>query len=243
MIGLIVGWIFFDIAIWFIFILIVVSFAVKLLASFTINSQYYVRAVCKGDSEGKSIALTFDDGPVAGKTDRILKVLKEKNVSAAFFCIGNRIDANPELLKRIDAEGHVVANHSYYHKRTFAVQNIQVIADELTKTRESINNLIDKKPMLFRPPFGVTNPLVAAAVQLTGYKVVGWNIRSLDTVTKDKQKLWNRITKKLSGGDIVLFHDHIDLTIELLPEYIDHIRKSGLKIVRLDELIREKAYA
>lgn len=242
-IGLIVAWIFFDISIWFFVWLLVVSFAIKLYASFTIGSQYYVHAVCKGNPESMSVALTFDDGPLADKTNRILDILKEKDVPAAFFCIGNRVDDSPELLRRMNNEGHLVANHSFYHKKTFSVQNIQAIGDELIKTRESINRVIGKKPLYFRPPFGVTNPLVAAAVQLTEHTVIGWNVRSLDTIAKSRKALWNRITQNLSAGDIVLFHDYPELTIELLPEYIDHIRKSGLKIVRLDELTGLKPYA
>lgn len=240
---MIVGWIFFDVSLWFFAILLVVSFAVKLYASFTINSQYFITTICKGDSESNAIALTFDDGPIADKTNRILDILRDKNAPATFFCIGNRVDNNPELIKRIDAENHLIGNHSYHHKRTFAIQNIQLIADELVKTSASINKAVGKRPNYFRPPFGVTNPLVAAAVQLTNHQVIGWNVRSLDTVAKNRKALWNRITKNLSAGDIVLFHDYPELTLSLLPEYIDHIRKSGLKIVRLDELIGVKPYA
>lgn len=242
-IGLIIGWIFFDVSIWLFVALLVLSFGIKLYASFTIGSQYYVHAICNGNPDSKSVALTFDDGPIPGKTERILDILKEKKVPAAFFCIGSRVDTNLDLLKRIDGEGHLVANHSYHHKKTFSVQNIQVIADELIRTRTSINAVIGKNALYFRPPFGVTNPLVAAAVQLTGHTVIGWNVRSLDTVTKTRNALWKRITKNLSAGDIVLFHDYPELTLEILPDYIDHIRKSGLKIVRLDELIGIKPYA
>lgn len=236
-------WIFFDISAWFFALLLVVSFAIKLYASFTISSQYYLQAVCCGSPESKAVALTFDDGPIAGKTDRILDILKEKDVPAAFFCIGNRVDAQPDLVRRMDNEGHLVGNHSFYHKKTFSVQNMQAIGDELIKTRQSIDKAIGKKAFFFRPPFGVTNPLVAAAVQLTEHTVMGWSVRSLDTVKKDRKALWNRITQNLSAGDIVLLHDYPELTIELLPEYIDHIRKSGLKIVRLDELTGLKPYA
>lgn len=77
-------WIFFDISAWFFALLLVVSFAIKLYASFTISSQYYLQAVCCGSPESKAVALTFDDGPIAGKTDRILDILKEKDVPAAF---------------------------------------------------------------------------------------------------------------------------------------------------------------
>lgn len=242
-IGLITGWIIFGISIWYFFVFLIISFLIKVYASFTIRSQYYVHAICSGNTQGNAIALTFDDGPVTGKTNRILDILKEKDAPATFFCIGNRVAKNPDLIKRMDAEGHLVGNHSYDHKKSFPVQSLTNIVTELTKTDQSIEAVIRKKPAYFRPPFGVTNPVVAGGVLYTRHTVIGWTVRSLDTVTKDRKKLWNRITRNLAAGDIVLFHDYVDLTIELLPEYIDHIRKSGLKIVRLDQLIGKKPYA
>lgn len=237
-----VGWIFVDLSWWFFVVLLIVSFLVKIYASFTISLKYYVPVICFGKKETHAIALTFDDGPVAGKTHRVLDILKEKNVPAIFFCIGERVNENPDLLKRIDGEGHLVGNHSYHHKKTFPLQSLEKIVGELTRTNQSINTLIEKKPAYFRPPFGVTNPVVAGGILHTNHTVIGWSVRSLDTVTKDRKKLWRRITKNLTAGDIVLFHDYVDLTIEILPEYIDHIRESGLKIVRLDELIGSKPY-
>ncbi len=242
-IGLIAGWILFGISIWFFVGLLTISFLVKLYASFTISSQYFVPAICFGNKESNAIALTFDDGPVAGMTDRILDILKEKNVPATFFCIGSRVDENADLVKRIDSEGHLVANHTYYHRKSFPVQGLAGIAGELTKTDQSIEKLIEKKPAYFRPPFGITNPIVAGGVLYSKHTVIGWNVRSLDTVIKNRKGLWKRITQNLSAGDIVLFHDYVELTVEILPEYIDHIRKSGLKIVRLDALIDIKPYA
>lgn len=242
-IGFAAGWIFFDLSIWFFVALLIVSFLAKVYASFTIGSQYYVPVICNGNKQHQAVALTFDDAPVPDKTNRILDILKEKDVPATFFCIGQRVNENPDLLKRIDVEGHLVGNHSYYHKKTFPVQRLEKIIAELTKTDRSIETLINKKPAYFRPPFGITNPIVAGAVLYTKHAVIGWNVRSLDTVTKNKKRLWKRITENLAAGDIVLFHDYVDLTIEILPEYIDYIRKSGLKIVRLDALIGIKPYA
>lgn len=240
---LIAGWIIFDISIGYLIIFLLISFLIKFYASSSIGSQYYVRAICYGNKDSNAIALTFDDGPVPDRTNRILDILKEKNVPAAFFCIGNRVDENQEILKRIDTEGHLIGNHSYYHKKTFPVQSLAAIAGELTKTDQSIETVIKKKPAYFRPPFGVTNPVVAGGVLYTGHAVIGWNVRSLDAVIKNKKRLWKRITHNLGAGDIVLFHDYAELTVEILPEYIDHIRKSGLKIVRLDDLIGIKPYA
>lgn len=211
--------------------------------SFNMRYNYFLHAINAGNARGNSVALTFDDGPVAEKTNRILDILKEKDVPAAFFCIGKNVEANPELVKRMNEEGHIVGNHSYVHGKLFSLQGAQTMAKEIVQTDAAITNLTRKKPMYFRPPYGVTNPNVAVAVTHTGHKVIGWNVRSLDTVTRSKEALWKRITKSVKAGDIVLFHDTSGLTIEILPAYIDHLAKSGLKIVRLDELINQQAYA
>jgi peptidoglycan-N-acetylglucosamine deacetylase len=98
-------------------------------------------------------------------------------------------------------------------------------------------------PVFFRPPYGVTNPMVAGAVRQSNHKVVGWSVRSFDTMIKDRSKLLTRVTTSLKGGDIVLFHDFSETAIDILPDFIDHAHKIGLKIVRLDTLLNENPYA
>jgi peptidoglycan-N-acetylglucosamine deacetylase len=211
--------------------------------SFNMQHNYFLKAVNEGDTSSGAVALTFDDGPVAGNTEKILDILKQKNISATFFCIGHRVEANPELVKRMHAEGHIVGNHSFVHGKLFSLQSAHKMVKELTQTDAVITNLTRKKPTYFRPPYGVTNPNVAVAVTHTAHKTIGWNVRSLDTVTRKKETLWKRITKSVKPGDIILFHDTSALTIEVLPAYIDHLTKSGLKIAPLDELINQQAYA
>lgn len=242
-IGILLGWWLFDWSITYFFALVLVSFAVKMFMSFNMRYNYFLQAINSGKSTGGGVALTFDDGPVVEKTSLILDILKEKNVPAAFFCIGKNVVANPDLVKRMNDEGHIVGNHSYVHGKLFSLQSARTMVKEIVRTDAAITNLTRKKPRYFRPPYGVTNPNVAAAATHTGHKVIGWNVRSLDTVTQSKEILWRRITKSVKAGDIVLFHDTSSLTIELLPDYIDHLKKSGLKIVRLDELINQQAYA
>ena len=84
--------------------------------------------------------------------------------------------------------------------------------------------------------------MVAKAVKQRGYETIGWSVRSFDTVIHDSSALMKRLTKSLKAGDIILFHDYCDVTIEILPALLDHIKKLGLKIVRADELLNEKGY-
>lgn len=221
---------------------LVVAYAViSTIGSIVLSLEYFVPVTSRGVSNG--IALSFDDGPVAGKTEKVLDILQQFNAPAAFFCIGKRVSNNMLLAKRIHDEGHLIGNHSFFHRATFDLQSSGMITKELYDTDMAIQKVIGKRPRFFRPPYGVTNPMVAKAVRVRNYKVIGWSIRSFDTVIKDRQKLFERVTGPLKNGDIILFHDHCESTLEILPQVLEHIGKSGLKVVRIDELIKEKAYA
>ncbi len=210
--------------------------------SISLSAQFFIPARCKAEISSGAIAITFDDGPVPGKTERILEVLKSYNVSAAFFCIGHRISDNPWLAKKIHDSGHLLGNHSHWHKNTFDLQTTEKIEKELHTANKAIEDAIGLKPNLFRPPFGVTNPMVANAIARAGFKTIGWSVRSLDTITRNRETLLKRVTQSIKGGDIILFHDYCAITLDILPDFLDYVYARGLKVVRVDELLNEKAY-
>ncbi len=216
--------------------------AIVTYGSAVLSAEFFVPVTYKGTASSGAIAITFDDGPIPGKTEKILEVLKFYNVQAAFFCIGNQVARHSTLVKQIHNDGHLLGNHSYWHKSTFDLQSTKKIQDELNATDIVIHDTIGFKPTFFRPPYGVTNPMVARAVINGGYKTIGWSFRSFDTISKDRQALFARVTKSLKSGDIVLFHDYCTITLEILPDFIAYAHKHGLKIVRLDQLLNEKAY-
>ena len=224
-------------AIWIVAYLTVVTYGTVIL-----SAQFFVPVKYKGKVSSGAIAITFDDGPIPGKTEKILEVLRFHKVQAAFFCIGNQVADNSTLTKQIHNDGHLIGNHSYWHKGTFDLQPAKKILDELIATDHAIHSAIGLKPTFFRPPYGVTNPMVASAIVKGGYKTIGWSIRSLDTISKDREALFGRVTKSLKSGDIVLFHDYCTITLEILPDFITHVHNHGLKIVRVDQLLNEKAY-
>ena len=221
--------------------LVVLYLLISALGSVILSLEYFVPVISRGNSEG--VALSFDDGPVEGKTEKVLDILQRFNAPATFFCIGKRVVENGQLAKRIHEEGHLIGNHSFFHRPTFDLQSSSMITKELYDTDVAIQKIVGKRPRFFRPPYGVTNPMVAKAVRLRNYKVVGWSIRSFDTVIKDPRKLLARVTDPLKAGDIILFHDYCDVTLEILPQVLEYIAKSGLKVVRIDQLTDEKPYA
>lgn len=231
-----------GLSLWYYVLLFFVFTAIKAYGSVTLSSEFFIKTRCKGTTQSGSVAITFDDGPLPGMTDRILSILSSYRVKATFFCIGNRVVQNPELLKKIHEQDHLVGNHSFLHGNLFSLQSAEKIHEELRLTDAIIEKTIQVRPRFFRPPYGVTNPNVAKAIRKGNYITTGWSIRSMDTVIRKEEKLFQSVTKNLQAGDVILFHDFSETTIAILPRVIDYIAKRGLKVARLDELLNEKPY-
>lgn len=231
-----------EVSVWVYVGIILLYSIIQVIGSFVLSAQFFVPVKFQGKPSGNRIAITFDDGPVPGKTEKILDILSAKKVLAAFFCVGHRVKENPDLTARIHQDGHVLGNHSYWHGKMFDLQPREKIWQELEDTKIALEKTAGVKSRFFRPPYGVTNPMVASAIRKGGYTTIGWSLRSFDTVTKDTSILFHRVTRSLKAGDIILFHDYCESTIEILPAVLDHVAQVGLKIVRVDELLNERAY-
>lgn len=226
---------------WWFFLVFVVRFSILVVGSSFISSNFHVEAYCSNPLETKKIiALTFDDGPNEN-TLPILDILKKKNVKATFFCIGKNLEKQPEILKRIMEDGHIVGNHSYSHSNFFDFYRKDRLIAEIRKTDALIESISGKKVRLFRPPYGVTNPSIRRALEVTQHKVVGWNIRSLDGILKNEKIIFARIKNRIASGGIVLLHDtaHTATMLELL---MLHLEDNNYKVVSIEELLNIKAY-
>lgn len=226
---------------WFIG-LILIWIGINAFGSARISSNYHVKAFCYNPSETeKKIALTFDDGP-STFTLEVLNLLKKYNAKATFFCIGKNVEAHPEIIKQIIAEGHLVGNHSYNHSKFFDFYNTATIRKEIQKTDELLEKFTSKKINFFRPPYGVTTPSIRRALKITGHIVIGWNIRSLDGGTKDQNLIFNRIIKRVSPGGIVLLHDTGSHSVLVLEQFLQFLQQNNYKVISVEELLNLKAY-
>lgn len=180
----------------------------------------------------KEVVLTFDDGPHE-YTNEVLDILKKEQVPAVFFLIGKHIAQHETIVKRMHDEGHQIGNHSFEHSVHFDWQSSGKMLEEMRQTSDAITAITGEAVTLFRPPYGVTNPMLAKAIKMSQLKSVGWSIRSLDTVAKDPIKLQEKIIKKLKHGAIILLHDRCEITKAILPDLIQTIKKNGYEIVRL----------
>lgn len=229
---------------WIVIIVVVVIIsALMVWASADIGSRVYLKSVCRYNTDERVVALTFDDGPHATMTPRVLDVLKRYDVPATFFLIGENVDRHPEIVKRIVSEGHIVGNHTYSHRGTFPLASVSDVRVELQRCYEAIQRAVGKSPKLFRPPFGVTNPMIGSAVKAKQLNSIGWSIRSLDTISsRSREEVCERIVKRLHPGAIILLHDRCDDADVLLQQLIPQIIDKGYRIVSLQKFIKEEIY-
>jgi peptidoglycan/xylan/chitin deacetylase (PgdA/CDA1 family) len=199
------------------------------------------RFICRGDHSRRCVALTFDDGPDARSTPALLDWLRETGVAAAFFCVGKRVAANPELAARIVREGHLLENHSFAHSNFTNFFGVARLRREMEQTQSAIQEATGVAPKLFRPPMGLSNPRVFRAARSLGLTVVGWSARGLDTKLTEPERIAARITRRLGPGAIILLHDgnipaeRLVVTVKLL---LAKLRERGYEVVRLDRMLK-----
>jgi chitin deacetylase len=220
------------------------QFQGKTIKNVKINNP--IKTVAQGASDNrigqstvaKPIALTFDDGPWPNTTGQVLDFLKKNNLKATFFVVGRQVQQYPQLAKRIVAEGHAIANHTWSHQ--YHRYNSVGAATEIDKTADLVYKLTGVKTNLFRPPGGILNNGLAAYAQQKKYAVVMWSADSLDWRHNNPQVLRDRILKEASAGGIVLMHDgggNRAKTIQALPLVIAELKKRGYKFVTVPELM------
>ncbi len=193
--------------------------------------------------KNNEVAITFDDGPHPEFTPKALRLLSKYHAKATFFCIGQNIEKNPNLIEEIIAQGHTIGNHTFSHNNNFGFLSTDQVIEELQQTNAVANKITKRKMNLYRPAFGVTNPNIKRAVKVTGMQTIGWSIRSLDTTKRSEASVLKRITKNISKGDIILLHDTSVKTIAVLEQLLLFLQTNNLQSVTVDQLFKFDAYA
>lgn len=197
---------------------------------FDIRLGYFVPTLCRlKNKQKRQVILTFDDGPTE-LTPVFLDLLNRYEVKAIFFCIGRQIAQYPQIVQRIKEEGHLIGNHTYSHIPQNCFASTAVMTQEIQQTDALLAQLGIVTPY-FRPPYGVTNPHIASAARRTGKRVIGWDIRSLDTVIKDETRLWSRVVSKLNQGNIILMHDTSERTLHVLEQLLKYLKANDYQVV------------
>lgn len=208
-----------------------------ILGSSAMKYNIFLKAYTSPDNFDNKIAITFDDGPHLF-TESILDVLREYKAKASFFLIGKSIEENPEIVQRIVDEGHTIGNHSYTHHKLFPLFSKKNIAHEIEKTNELIKNTTGKTINYFRPPYGVTNPAIAAAVKATQMKTIAWNLRSFDTMSANPEKVIKKVIAQLKPGSVVLLHDNREQTPQILEAILLYAKEKNYECVTIDKIFK-----
>jgi peptidoglycan/xylan/chitin deacetylase (PgdA/CDA1 family) len=222
---------------WYFFWVVLLWFVIVLIGSSFIWTGYHVKAFCGSSVEkAHKIALTFDDGPTEF-TPRVLDLLKEYGVKAAFFCIGKNIEKYPEIFSQAIAEGHTIGNHSFSHSPFFDFYTTQKITGELRRTDMLIQKHSGKTPQFFRPPYGVTTPSIRRALKITAHIAIGWNIRSMDGVTRNQKLILRRINRRIKPGGVILLHDTSAESVGVLEQLLLTLRRRNYEVVPFEQLM------
>src|ERR1700704_3730867 len=188
--------------------------------------------------DGPYIAMTFDDGPSATLTPKLLDLLAAHHIKATFFVIGENVAEHAEIVARAAREGHEVGNHSWSHPN-FGKMSDKSIRREMRRTDDVIKETIGTRPTLMRPPYGSLSSRQKRLIHDEfGYQIILWDVAPLDWKRPGPTVVCNRILKETRPGSIVLSHDIHPGTIEAMPSTFDQLEAKGFKFVTVSELIR-----
>ena len=178
-------------------------------------------------------ALTFDDGPDSRYTPLLLDGLKERNVRVSFFLLGEKVEQYPELVERMQKEGHLVGNHTYHHVQLNKLNETKA-REEILKTNNLIYETTGVYPLYLRPPFGAWKKNLELCVEMLP---VFWTIDTLDWKVQNTEKIVHTVQEQIEDGAIILMHDEYDTSVEAALQVVDELKNQGYELVTVDQLI------
>lgn len=192
-----------------------------------------IQNVMSEATEIKKVALTFDDGPHPSYTEQLLDGLKKRGVKATFFVTGEHASLHPDIIERMDEEGHLIGNHTYSHMQLNA-GNIEEYKKELIKTNEVIEKITGEDVLYVRPPYGAWDKRLEA--ELNMFPVL-WTVDPLDWCSTDVSGITRKVVTKVGEDDIILMHDYFETSVTAALEVVDELLAEGYTFVTVDEIM------
>jgi peptidoglycan-N-acetylglucosamine deacetylase len=189
----------------------------------------------------REVSLTFDDGPDAEITPRVLDLLDRHRAKASFFCVGEKLAAHPQIAREIVRRGHSIENHSLRHSHAFALYGFFRMAREVASAQAIVASVAGRAPLFFRAPMGLRSPLLDPVLARCRLRCVSWTRRGLDTLDGNPQRVLHRLAGALQAGDILLLHDGgcartadgKPVMLVVLPMLLERLAAAGLTSVPL----------
>ena len=193
------------------------------------------KAVIQEQTEKPMIALTFDDGPNAQFTPDLLEGLKQRNVHATFFLIGENIEqnSNQNLVKQMYEEGHLIGNHTYHHLEITRLSDEKAY-EEIKSTNDLIESIIGEPPEYMRPPFGSWQRNLEEKMKVIP---VLWTVDPLDWTTENVDEIVNKVVTETKENDIILLHDCYNSSVIAALRIVDLLQAEGYQFVTVDKLL------
>jgi peptidoglycan-N-acetylglucosamine deacetylase len=192
------------------------------------------------------VAITIDDGPDVQVTPQVLSILRHYEACATFFCIGELAQQHEACVRACAAAGHAIENHSYRHRHTFSLLGPRSMQREIAQAQQALTDVSGSTPRFFRAPAGLRNPFLDPVLQRLDLQLASWTRRGFDTVNGDANAVYQRLTRDLKAGDILLLHDgHAartaqgePLILDVLPRLLEALKSRGLTTVTLRDAQR-----
>ncbi len=188
-----------------------------------------------GNPRMKVVALTFDDGPHPQYTPQLLSVLRQNNVKATFFVVGELAQKNPDLIRMERSQGNIVANHTFHHYNLTRIPGPEVTT-EWKLCQDAVQRILGETMRFGRPPGGDYNRQVVRAASQLGLTTVLWTDDPGDYASPGKKAIDTRLLRRVGNGGIILLHDGVQETVDILPEVIKQLRDRGFRFVTVPEL-------
>lgn len=185
------------------------------------------------DQDKPMVALTFDDGPNNRYTPQILKILRKYNAYATFFVIGKQIASREKVIETILNDGHQIGIHTFTHRNLTKLKDA-TIQEEINLSKEALAPF-SYQPTIVRPPYGAYNDHL---IELIEEPLVLWTLDTRDWESLNTTKIVKMVKNKVKNGDIILFHDMYDTTVEAIDILVPFLIKEGYQLVRVDDLVR-----
>ena len=191
--------------------------------------------VGRADEDIKKIALTFDDGPHPYYTEELLDGLKERGVVVTFFVTGEHASLHPDVIRRMQEEGHLIGNHTYSHMQ-LTKKNREKFKEELVRTNEVLEEITGVEVEYVRPPYGSWDKSFEAELNMIP---VLWTIDPLDWCSSNVGCITDRVVKKAGENEIILMHDYYDTSVTAALKVVDELLKEGYVFVTVEEILFE----
>lgn len=183
--------------------------------------------------EVRKIAITFDDGPHPSYTEQLLDGLKERGVQATFFVTGEHAQLHPDIIRRMQEEGHLIGNHTYSHIQ-LRRGNREIFKEELIKTNEILEEITGQEVLYVRPPYGSWDKSFES--ELNMFPVL-WTVDPLDWCSRNEDCIARKIVSKVEENDIILMHDYYDSSVKAALQAVDELIEEGYTFVTVEEIL------